>query len=321
MRCLSIVLLSWGAGLEDARAAMTVDDLRCEGRREPLGIDAPRPRLSWVLRSDRRSAMQGAYRVLVASSPEALGDDRGDLWDSGKVASDRSIHVEYEGKALSSRTACHWKVMVWDGGGEPSAWSRPASFSMGLLGPGAWRARWIGAASRNAAGLDGAAWVWFPEADPPPPGTRSFRKRFTVGAGAKVRRAALRHGDSDAMFQLGCMIEDGKAGPRDPRGALRWYRRAAAVGDELATLNIGYAYHEGIGVRKDFLRAVAWYRKAAQGGAEGAMWNLGLSYLEGEGVRRNKAFARRWFEKAAARGHPDAKRKLKEMEGTRSRRG
>jgi alpha-L-rhamnosidase len=36
--------------------------------------------------------------VLVASSPDLLAKDQGDLWDSKKVASDQSIQVEYAGK-------------------------------------------------------------------------------------------------------------------------------------------------------------------------------------------------------------------------------
>ena len=51
--------------------------------------------------------------MLVASTPELLAKDQGDLWDSGKVVSDQSIQVEYAGKPLESRQVCHWKVRVW----------------------------------------------------------------------------------------------------------------------------------------------------------------------------------------------------------------
>ena len=53
--------------------------------RIPLGIDIRSPRLSWVIQSDRRGEIQTAYQVLVASSPDLLRQDKGDLWDSGKV--------------------------------------------------------------------------------------------------------------------------------------------------------------------------------------------------------------------------------------------
>ena len=95
-------------------AGVSVDNLRCEYRKDPLGIDATRPRLSWILQSDDRGQKQTAYQVLTAATPEALAKDQGDFWDSGRVASDQSIQLEYAGKPLTSRMRCHWKVRVWD---------------------------------------------------------------------------------------------------------------------------------------------------------------------------------------------------------------
>jgi alpha-L-rhamnosidase len=124
-------------------AGLTVDKPRCEYQVDPLGIDVARPRLSWTLRSGERGQGQSAYQVLVASSPDGLARDQGDLWDSGRVASDQTIHVEYAGKPLGSRRQCFWKVRAWDNGGQASAWSQPARWTMGLLAPGDWGAKWI----------------------------------------------------------------------------------------------------------------------------------------------------------------------------------
>ena len=82
--------------------------------------------------------------MLVATSPELLAKDRGDLWDSGRVKSSDSVHVAYGGAALTSRLRCYWKARVWDDSGRRSAWSPPASWEMGLLQPEDWQARWIG---------------------------------------------------------------------------------------------------------------------------------------------------------------------------------
>jgi hypothetical protein len=57
-------------------------DLRCEYLADPLGIDVTRPRLSWRLEWPERGQRQTAYRVIVASRPDLLSQDRGDLWDS-----------------------------------------------------------------------------------------------------------------------------------------------------------------------------------------------------------------------------------------------
>ena len=128
-----------------ASAQVNVDNLRCEYMRDPVGIDAPKPRLSWILQSEDRGQKQTAYHVLVAATPEALAQDRGDLWDSEKVPSDQTVHVEYAGKRLASRMRCHWKVRVWGKDGQPSPWSSPALWTMGLLAPQDWQAQWIGA--------------------------------------------------------------------------------------------------------------------------------------------------------------------------------
>jgi len=124
--------------------AATVGELRCERLPTPSNLDVPRPALSWIIASDRRSEVQTAYQVLVASSLESLAADKGDLWDSGKVASPESSQVEYAGHPLASRTQCFWKVRIWDRDGQPSAWSQPSDWRMGLLQPADWGAtQWI----------------------------------------------------------------------------------------------------------------------------------------------------------------------------------
>ncbi len=118
--------------------------LRCEYLDDPIGIDVARPRFSWVLESDARGVSQSAYQVLVASNEATLGADVGDIWDTGKVASIRSIAIEYEGAELRSAERRWWKVRVWDQAGNVSEFSEPAWFEMGLLSDGDWHATWIG---------------------------------------------------------------------------------------------------------------------------------------------------------------------------------
>src|ERR687894_1331873 len=107
--------------------------LQCEYRVDPLGIDERVPRLSWVLESEGRGQVQSAYRILAAGSEEKLEAEESLLWDSGRVESDRSVSVEYEGEPLRSGSRCVWKVRVWDGEGQPTPYAEPAVFEMGLL--------------------------------------------------------------------------------------------------------------------------------------------------------------------------------------------
>lgn len=126
-----------------AAFAMTVDTLRCEYLTNPLGVETLRPRLSWMLHSDVREEKQSGYQILVASSQAILDTDKGDLWDTEKVASNESVNIEYVGKPLVSRMDCLWKVRVWDHKDQPSAWSPASRWSMGLLQPSDWKAGWI----------------------------------------------------------------------------------------------------------------------------------------------------------------------------------
>ena len=93
---------------------LKITKLRCEYLKNPLGIDAVKPRLSWILESSDRGQKQTAYRIIVSSSEENLEKDIGDLWYSGKVESDRTNQIVYDGKELHSRKKCCWKVFVWD---------------------------------------------------------------------------------------------------------------------------------------------------------------------------------------------------------------
>ena len=128
-----------------APAAISPAQLRCEYQTAPT-IDTRQPRLSWTLTGDAgaRGQTQTAYQVLAAESAAALADNRGDLWDSGRVASDQSTQIVYVGKPLASRMQCFWKVRAWDQDGNASAWSEPATWSMGLLDKADWKAQWIG---------------------------------------------------------------------------------------------------------------------------------------------------------------------------------
>jgi hypothetical protein len=131
--------------------AVNVTQLRCEYGKDPLGVDVPHPRLSWILESNRRDARQTAYQVLVASSAAGLKTGKADLWDSGKVASDQSILLPYAGEPLASHVQCFCKVRVWDEHGQVSKWSQSATWTMGVLTDSDWRASWITAPDTNYA--------------------------------------------------------------------------------------------------------------------------------------------------------------------------
>jgi len=108
----------------------------CEGRVNPVGIDARRPGFTWLIKSGRNNTLQTAYQIQVT-------DKRQTAWNSGIVSSDSSVNVSYKGRPLRSGHRYFWRVRVWDNHRQQSAWSAPSYFQIGLLDISDWQARWI----------------------------------------------------------------------------------------------------------------------------------------------------------------------------------
>ncbi|WP_256758936.1 family 78 glycoside hydrolase catalytic domain [Cohnella sp. WQ 127256] len=149
---------------------LNVIDLRCEYKINPIGIDVRHPRISWKLESDERAVMQSAYEIEVAEDASFEKN----LWSSGKVISDQSVHVDLEGLSVESRKRYHYRVRSWNQNGEGSSWSELAYWEMGVLETEEWLAEWISVAS-----VEGK-----PESEQCP----LLRKGFTVKDGMKRAR-------------------------------------------------------------------------------------------------------------------------------------
>jgi len=119
-----------------APAQLIVTNLLTENLSNPAGIGVSQPRFTWQLVSEKRNVEQTAYEVKVMDGMTVV-------WNSGKVMSDQSVHVIYDGSSLESGTRYRWQVRVWDNNGKTSRWSTPATFRMGLLNPADWKAEWI----------------------------------------------------------------------------------------------------------------------------------------------------------------------------------
>lgn len=179
---LSILFLTTNC---ERSAEIHIADLRCEYRKEPLGIDERHPRFSWIMESEERDQTQSAYRILVATNPGILSKEEGDMWDSGKTISDRSIQVEYSGKELESNTTYYWKVMIWDKADRPSPWSTLSSWSMGLLDKSNWQAKWIGIEYGEKGSRIPDDPLLTPRGTPPGTPSPIVRKTFQLGSEAK----------------------------------------------------------------------------------------------------------------------------------------
>jgi alpha-L-rhamnosidase len=119
----------------------------CESFTNPIGFYDNYPAFSWKLPAEIQA--QGAYTIAVASSPD-LFPNKADLWESGKVESNQSLFVKYEGKKLSSKQKVYWQVKYWDNNGNESKWSELAHFELGLLNNEDWKAKWISLPEQQA---------------------------------------------------------------------------------------------------------------------------------------------------------------------------
>ena len=128
-----------------ASSQVKLQNLRCEYRTNPAGIETPTPRLSWELLSSHHNILQSAWRILVSDDTVSLLKNIATVWDSRQQFSDVSIGVHYTGIPLSPGRTYYWKVMVWDNHQDSSHWSPIAAWQMGLFTSADWKgARWIG---------------------------------------------------------------------------------------------------------------------------------------------------------------------------------
>jgi len=135
--------------------------LQCDALTTPIGLDTPQPQLSWQLQDDRFAARQTAYQLQVATASALLSSGKPDIWDSGRVASDKSVGVAYAGPALKPEQRYYWRVKVWDKDGNAYPASDVTWWETGLMDPSAWRGKWIGFELQEERRIreSGALWI------------------------------------------------------------------------------------------------------------------------------------------------------------------
>ena len=134
-----------------SHGALTPVDLSVNGR-SPEVTSTHQPQFTWRVESQEQGKKQSAWQILVASSPELLEKNQGDLWDSGKQAMDHSPYISYQGKPLASGKVYHWKVRSWDEKKQEGAWSTAAVLEVAPGSAADWRgAKWIDDGRDNPA--------------------------------------------------------------------------------------------------------------------------------------------------------------------------
>lgn len=169
---------------------MKIFGLRTEHNLGDQPIDNIFPRLSWKISSNEKGVVQTQYRVIVKTADLTL-------WDSGIQQSDAQQAI-YAGTPLLSRMRAFWCVKVWcrdERGNKSSAESEWVSFTMGLLQPYDWQAKWI----------EPECDVDFTARKPAP----YLRKCFNVKKGLKCATVyCTAHGLYELWFNGNCPTED-----------------------------------------------------------------------------------------------------------------
>ena len=117
----------YGDGRAGGPVNLSVDYLR---RPAGLPLTADRPLLAWEVPPG--AERQVAFQVLVASDPDTLARNLGDVWNSGRVRGDTSTGVRYAGPPLAAGQSYWWKVRIWDAANRLTDYSSPQAFT----GPG-----------------------------------------------------------------------------------------------------------------------------------------------------------------------------------------
>jgi alpha-L-rhamnosidase len=163
-----------------AFSSLQPENLLCENKINPLGINAINPLLSWNLTSQQRNQIQTAYEIVIDDNLSDINQHSGKVWSTGKIMSSQSINLPYTGKPLNSFTRYYWTVRVYDGEDHVSNWSPVAWFETAMLKDTEWKATWISDGSQSPAKDEDAY-----NDDPMP----LFRKEFK--ASKKIEAARL----------------------------------------------------------------------------------------------------------------------------------
>jgi alpha-L-rhamnosidase len=191
----AVMVAALFAGPITARAAANTQkpiNLKCDSLTMPIGLDTPQPQLSWQLQDPRFGAKQTAYEVQVATAP-ALLNGKADVWDSGRVSSDKSVGVAYAGPELKPEQRYYWRVKVWDKDGNLYPASDTTWWETGLMRRDEWRGQWISFEQPEEKAIRKSDALWITNDG----GTgakgadtqHDFRYEFTLPSG--VRRAHL----------------------------------------------------------------------------------------------------------------------------------
>ena len=117
--------------------------LRCEFLSEPIGIDVTSLRFNWEYDLGAKNTFQTGYRLMVATTPELLLQEKPDVFDSGFIGSEKQ-GITASIPQLASYTRYYWMVKAFGKKDTKGIGSRPVWFETAKIqGKEGWQAQWI----------------------------------------------------------------------------------------------------------------------------------------------------------------------------------
>ncbi len=152
----------------DSNAQFRIYDLTIDGEGSVKDLGNTEPVFSWKLQSEVIGERQTGYQVVVYRTA-----DQKLVWDSGRIHTDQSRNIRYEGEPLEECTSYNWTVQVWDQDQE-TVQESGGGFETTIRADRLREAKWI----RNAKHTD-------------PGDVVLFRRPFSLKDGKTVEKAYL----------------------------------------------------------------------------------------------------------------------------------
>lgn len=157
---------------------------------------------------------------------------------------------------------------------------------------------------------------------------------YDIERGLSHLNTAIDLGNSQAMFRMGVMHDNGIGVRQDALMANDWYRKSkraekpshatvvfykeknnklerveyseifqdllkkAQAGNAEIQFYVARIYDDGKKVPRDFAKALEWYKKSAHNNYEEAQFTMGYFYCRGIGVKKDSKKANDWFVKS-----------------------
>ncbi len=128
---------------------LSLYDLKVEYQDNPLSVEANQPRFSWKLNTAVKNTLQKSYEIRVGQDAKSLAAGKAILWKDAQ-SSEQSVHINYAGPALQSRTRYFWQVRIKDNHGNATSWSEVKFWQMGIK-PEDWSAQWISVPTQDTS--------------------------------------------------------------------------------------------------------------------------------------------------------------------------